>query len=192
MKPLLSVEVIRNLEQAAVLFHPLRIRILGGLSEAASAAKLARELGIPRQKVNYHLRELEKQRLVREVEVKRRGNCVERTMIATARSYVISPEALGGVGAEPEQVKEEGPSAYLVALAADAIRGATEGASGGERTIAHRAEVSLASEEDASDFADELAHLVQELAGNYNNGDPSEEKYTFITGVYPAGKATGR
>lgn len=43
-------------------------------------------------------------------------------MQVTAASFVISPEALGGAGAEPEQARDRFSIAYLVATAARAIR----------------------------------------------------------------------
>src|SRR5829696_7786673 len=67
----------------AVLLRPLRTRILGMLAEPQSAAGIARTLDVARQKVGYHLKELEKQGLVELVEEKKVGNCVERVVRAT-------------------------------------------------------------------------------------------------------------
>jgi len=58
MKPL---HVVRDLEQAAVLLQPVRLRILRALREPLSASALARSFALPRQQLNYHLRELEKE-----------------------------------------------------------------------------------------------------------------------------------
>jgi hypothetical protein len=52
--------------------------------------------------VNYHLRELETQGLVELVEERRRGNCVERIVRATAKSYVVSAEALATLASDPD------------------------------------------------------------------------------------------
>ena len=55
---------------------PLRARILSELTtEPRSAATLAQRVGLSRQKVNYHLRELERHELVELVE-ERRNNFV--------------------------------------------------------------------------------------------------------------------
>ena len=96
-----TLDVVTSPGRAAMLLDPLRLRLLEGLREPDSAAGLARRLRLPRQRVNYHLRELEKHKLVELVGRKRRGNCTARILRATARSYVISPAALGGVGADP-------------------------------------------------------------------------------------------
>ena len=80
------------------------------LAEPASATMLAARVGLARQKVNYHLRALERHGLVELVEERRKGNCTERVLRATAASYVISPAALAAVQPDPDRAP--GP-AYL-------------------------------------------------------------------------------
>ena len=62
-----------------------------------SASGLARKLEMTRQKLNYHLREMEKQGLVELFEEKKKGNCTERLVRATARSYLLRPEIIAMV-----------------------------------------------------------------------------------------------
>ena len=62
-----------------------RLRLVRELVEPDSAAGLAKRLGLPRQRLNYHLRELEAAGLLELVEERRRGNCVERIVRAVAR-----------------------------------------------------------------------------------------------------------
>src|SRR3990172_4549876 len=52
------LDVVRELDRASVLLNPLRRRILRELRAADSASGLSRKLGMARQKLNYHLREL--------------------------------------------------------------------------------------------------------------------------------------
>ena len=52
----------------------------------------------------------------------RRRNCTERFVRATARSYVISPLALGAIGIDANGVRDQFSTAYLVSAAARAIR----------------------------------------------------------------------
>jgi len=94
-----AVELITGAGAAAAAVHPLRRRILEQLREPGTAAGVARNLGLPRQRVTYHVRELQRLGLMETVGERRRGNCVERLVRATATSYLIAPEALGGVGA---------------------------------------------------------------------------------------------
>ncbi len=67
-----AIDVIQQADRASAVLHPLRRQILEALAaEPGSASTLARRLGEPRQKVNYHLRELEQHGFVELVEEKR-------------------------------------------------------------------------------------------------------------------------
>src|SRR5690554_7494300 len=99
---MMDVDVIDDPAAAAVALDPLRSRLLSELREPASAAALASRVGLPRQKVNYHLRALESHGLVREAGKRRWGGLTERRLVASASAYVVSPGALGPVAADPE------------------------------------------------------------------------------------------
>jgi DNA-binding transcriptional ArsR family regulator len=126
--------VLRSPAEAAAVLSPIRLRLLRNLEFPASASSLARRLHLPRQKVNYHLRELERHGLVSLVRERKVGNCTERLVQAAARRFVLSPEVLGGLAAEPattpdvtEQVRAtfESPEAaagFLRDLKAEAVR----------------------------------------------------------------------
>ena len=88
---MLDVEVIEDPAAAAVALDPVRARLLAELAEPASAAALAARVGLPRQKVNYHLRTLEAHGLVELADERRWGGLTERLLVATAASYVVSP-----------------------------------------------------------------------------------------------------
>ena len=63
-----GVMLLRRPEDLSVLLPKPRVRLLEELQRPDSAAGLSRRLGIPRQKLNYHLRELEEAGLVELVE----------------------------------------------------------------------------------------------------------------------------
>ena len=100
---MLDIAAICDPSAAEVTLDPTRARLLAELSRPASAAGLAERVGLLRQKVNYHLRLLEQHGLVELVEERRKGNCTERILRATATSYVISPEALDAVAPDPRR-----------------------------------------------------------------------------------------
>src|SRR5262245_23815025 len=62
-----SVYQVDDAETLQALSHPTRVAILEALREPASAASVARTIGQPRQRVNYHLKELEHAGLVERV-----------------------------------------------------------------------------------------------------------------------------
>jgi DNA-binding transcriptional ArsR family regulator len=96
-----DLQVIEDPAAAAVAMEPTRSRILAELAQPASAATLATRVGLARQKVNYHLRALEAHGLVELAEERKWGGLTERLLIATAASYVVSPNALGPIAADP-------------------------------------------------------------------------------------------
>lgn len=188
-----AVHVIGEAERAASVLHPLRLRILGELNDAESAAGLARKLGVPRQLVNYHLRQLEADGLVETVGERRKRNCTERLVRAVARSYMISPAALGSLAAHPDHVEDRASSAYLVAAAARLISEASE-----QRAVAQRAGKRLATLTIESDvrfaspaaqrrFAEELTDAVAALVTKYHDdAAPTGRRFRLLVGSYPA------
>src|SRR5438046_5911572 len=119
---MLQVAVIESPSAAEASLDPLRSRLLAELAEPRSAAALADRLGLARQKVNYHLRALERHGLVELVEERRKGNVTERLLQATAASYVISPAALAGLQPDPSRSPDRLSARWLIALAARLVR----------------------------------------------------------------------
>ncbi len=188
-----ALALVQDAHSAAAMLDPLRLRLLGELRQPDSASGLARRLRLPRQKLNYHLRELEKRHLVELVEERRRGNCTERILRATARAYLISPEALGPLAADPEKIQDRFSSAYLVAMAARTIREVGALRSRAERagkklaTLTLEADVRFASAADRNAFAEELAAQVAGLASKYHQEDaPGGRSFKFVIAGFPA------
>ena len=117
-----DVDVIEDPQAAAATLDPIRVRLLAALAEPGSATMLAGKVGQPRQKINYHLRELEKHGLIELVEERRKGNMTERVLRATAASYVISPVALGPVAPNPDNAPDRLSARWLLALGARLVR----------------------------------------------------------------------
>ena len=174
---MLDVEVIEDPAAAAVALDPVRTRLLAELVEPGSAAALAARVGIPRQKVNYHLRALEAQGLVELAEERKRGGITERVMRATAANYVVSPAALGEAAVDPGQAADHLSARYLVALAGRLVREvgglARRAAAAGMRlpTFSIDTESRFRSADDRAAFADELTATVLELAARYHHDD---------------------
>ncbi|HEX9700386.1 MAG TPA: helix-turn-helix domain-containing protein [Acidobacteriota bacterium] len=191
-----NIDVVQGRRAAASMLHPMRGRLLHELAEPESAAGLARKLELPRQQINYHLRQLEKEGLVELVEERRRGNCTERVVRATARSYLIGPEALGDLAVDPGKLRDEFSAGYLLALAARAIRDLGHLGTGAERagkrlpTLSLQAEIRFASAADQNAFAEELAAAVAGLTARYHDETASRgRRFRFFAGAYPEPKA---
>jgi DNA-binding transcriptional ArsR family regulator len=119
---MLDVAVISDPAAAEAALHSVRSRLLAELCEPDSASSVGARLGLPRQQVNYHLKELEKFGLIELVEERRKGNCNERIVQATARSYVISPAALTTVAPDTTRSPDRLSSQWLLALAGRLVR----------------------------------------------------------------------
>jgi DNA-binding transcriptional ArsR family regulator len=173
-----QVDVIEDPAAAVVALDPVRARLLGELrDEPASAATLAARIGLPRQKVNYHLRTLESHGLVELAEIRMRGGISERMLRATSATYVVSPAAIAGNGARPEQVADGLSADYLISLAGRIVHEVGSQARQADRaglrlpTFTLDAEVRFRSAADRAAFADELSVAVLELVSRYHHDD---------------------
>jgi len=185
--------VIRDPDSAAAALDPIRQQLLAHLVEPDSATGVARRLGLPRQKVNYHLRALEQAGLVELVEERRKGNCIERVVRASARAYVISPETLGAVAPGADLPADRLSSAYLLAVAGRTIRELAEldarARKTGKRiaTLTLDAEIRFASAAARAAFAEELADAVARLAARYHDDRaPGGRAFRLLAAVHPA------
>ena len=175
---MLDVDVIEDPQAAAAALDPIRARLLAELAGApASAAGVAARVGLPRQKVNYHLKTLEAHGLVELAEVRMRGGIAERILRATAASYVVSPAAIAEAGARPEQVADRLSARYLITLAGRIVREvgalARKADAAGRRfpTLAIDTEIRFRSAADRAAFADDLTAAVVDLAARYHHDD---------------------
>jgi DNA-binding transcriptional ArsR family regulator len=187
-----SLQIIQSPETAALLLDPARLRLVSELATPDSAAGLARRLGLPRQQIGYHLRALEEGGLVELVEERRKGNCTERIVRATARWYLVGPQALGRLGGDATTVRDRFSVAYLIGVAARAIKElaalAALATAAGRRlsTLTLETEICFASAAKRSEFAEELANAVAELTAKYHDDQtPGHRRYRCIAAAYP-------
>ena len=194
---MLDVAVIASPAAAEASLDPIRSGILAALAEPGSAAMLAARLGLPRQKVNYHLKELERHGLVELVEERRKGNVTERVYGATAASYVISPGALGAVSPDPDRAPDRLSARWLLALGSRLIQEVGTLLSGSARagkpvaTYGMDARVRFASAADRAAFAEELTQAVSALVSAYHDEQAGGgREYRLVVGLHPIPPAT--
>lgn len=190
---MLDVTVIEDPSAAVVSLDPMRARLLAELAAGpASAAMLASRVGLPRQKVNYHLKALERHGLVELAGERRKGNVTERLMRATAASYVISPLALAPVQPDPDRFRDQLSARWLLALAARLVRDVGALITGAVKarkrlaTYALDADVRFASAADRAAFVEELTHGVSALVAKYH--DPHAEggrDHRIVVALHP-------
>ncbi|GED30516.1 MULTISPECIES: winged helix-turn-helix domain-containing protein [Brevibacillus] len=185
----LETYVVESPEQAMALLNPLRAEILSRLTEPASAAEVARGINEIPQRVNYHLKALEKVGLVRKVGSRQVRNLVEVLYLAIARTYVLS-EALNWASDTVQQMKDQGALSHLVNTAERIKRDALAlmERSDQEEQIPSAtldASIRLASAEQRSAFVEEYVQLVNQLVKKYQTQAQGQETYQVILAVYP-------
>ncbi len=192
MPGMIDVEVIDKPEAAIVALGPIRSRILAELAEPASAATLASRLGMARQKVNYHVRALESHGLAKVAEKRRWGGLTERLLVATACSYVVSPNALGPIAADPDRSGDRLSASYLLALAARVIREVSalvRRASETNKSLATLSidtEVRFRSASDRTAFSGELTKSIASLVARYHDATaPGGRAHRLVLVAHP-------
>src|SRR5690242_10622523 len=157
-----DVEVLEGAETAAAVLDPARLRILTALRDPDSSAGVARSLGLPRQRVGHHVRALEAAGLLTCVGERKKRNCVERLLRASARTYVLAPRLLGALGLTTDEARDRFSSTSLLAAAGKVIeevstlRPKAEAAGKKLPTLTLQTEVRFASARSQNAFLEEL------------------------------------
>ncbi len=181
--------LVRDAERLGALAHPMRVQILEALREPGSAAAVARRIGQARQKVNYHLKELDQAGLVKLVGERRTGNFVESLYQAVARTFLISPEVVWADGRRSETLRTQHSLGTLVLLGErlqhDAAvlldKAAYEGREIASASVV--AEARFATEEEREAFLGAYLRATAELLEKYGNRDG--EGYRVVLAAYP-------
>ncbi len=188
-----ALEIIDDPTRARSALQPIRLQLLHLLEQPQSAPQLARALDMPRQRVLYHLRQLEAQRLVEAQYRGAVGRRIDRTYARTATSYAIAPQALGGVAVDPATVADAFSSAYLSAVAGRALNDLAAlgraAAASKKRvpTITIETEVRFATPADQRQFADELTTAFATIAAKFHRPNASHGRtFRVFACGYPA------
>ena len=172
-----SLQVLDAPGPAAAVLEPARLRILSVLREPDSSAGVARRLGLPRQRVGHHVRALEAAGLLTCVGERRKRNCVERLLQATARSYVLAPQLLGQLGLPSDALQDRFSSTYLLAAATRVIQEVSElrprAEAAGKKlpTLTLQTEVRFATARSQNQFLEELLASFAELIEKHHQPD---------------------
>jgi DNA-binding transcriptional ArsR family regulator len=183
-----ALALVRDPEDLRTALTPLRRRLLELLREPASATQLAEAVGLTRQKVNYHLRALERAGLAVLVAERPRRGCVERLLAASADAFVVDPDVLGPVAGIDTQ--DRMAAVHLVNAAAAVVRDVARQQEAADRegtrllTFTVEAEVRFGAPADIERFAARLGELVAQAAGEFEA--PAGRAYRVVAGGHPA------
>lgn len=183
------MKTVRDGGTLAVLNHPLRLQILEALRESGSAASVARLIGAPRQKVNYHLKELHRHGLVHEVGERRVGNLTETLFRSVAGAFVVAPEAIWGGPTRAEAVRSQISLEQLLSageqLQQDAVALLDRAAFDDEEIASAAVTVDVAFRDEAAraSFLREYLAAVQELTERHSV--TAGEPYRVVFAAHP-------
>lgn len=187
------LDIIDDPTRARTALQPIRLQLLHLLERPQSAPQLAQAIGMPRQRVLYHLRTLEAQHLVEAHEHGTVGRRIDRSYVRTATSYAIAPKTLGGVAVDPRTVADAFSSAYLSAVAGRTLNDlAALGRAAAARrkrvpTMTLETDVRFATPASQREFASELASALAALVAKFHQPDaPQGRTFRVFAGGYPA------
>jgi len=185
-------------ERASVLLDPLRLRILREAYSPSSATAIAQRLELPRQRVNYHVRQLAAAGFLEDAGQRRKGNLIEQLWRATASSYLLVPEVLGPLAVDRRRIEDRRSAAYLLALTgqvqSEMAQVEAEAEDQGRRvpTLSMSGELRFESVEQRASFARALraavAQVVEDFASPFRSEDGAAgtgRPYRLVLGCYP-------
>jgi DNA-binding transcriptional ArsR family regulator len=182
-----SVDVFRGNERLRGTLTPLRRRLLVELREPASATGLAARLDESRQRINYHLREMEKSGLVELVELRQRRGRTERVMRTTARTVIVAPAIIGELA--PATQDRFAADTLLAATAhtfEEVAQMREDADKAGKRLVTFTIEtdIGFGRPADITRFAEQLAVRVGELAAEFDS-PTARRRYHLLIGGHP-------
>jgi hypothetical protein len=202
-----QVRAVRDAGSAYSLLNPIRKRILESLREPDSASGLARRMRMPRQVLNYHVKEMARARLLRPAGRRKRRALFEQCYVASAVAYVLSPEIMGPLAARPDSARDRSSAGFLLGMA-NQVQGevsyALERAEAeGKRlaTLGMSSQIRFLTAEQRTQFSQALDSAVLSVIERFaspfqgESGEPAPGRaYRLVLGCYPiaAPGASGR
>ncbi|WP_044640935.1 winged helix-turn-helix domain-containing protein [Risungbinella massiliensis] len=187
----LERHIVESPEQATALMNPLRAEILSNLRKPASASEVARNINESPQRINYHLKMLEKVGLVRKIGNRQVRNLVEVLYQGIAQTYVLA-ESLAWSPDTIQKIKDQSSLAHLIhtsdQIKKDALLLMERSDENEEIPSASLSmKVQLRDQQTREKFVQEYVDMVKELLQKYQatqqqvDGDP----YQVVLAVYP-------
>jgi hypothetical protein len=189
------IAAVRDPGAAYSLLHSVRRKILRSLSEPDSASGLSRRLRLPRQVLNYHIKEMARARLLRAAGRRKRRALFEQFYVASAMAYVLSPEILGSLAADAGLPQDRLSAEFLLGLGGQLQRELSYAVERSQKAGKRLATWSLSSElrftsaGQRADFVGTLeAAVLKAVAAHSSPSEAAGERgrpYRLILGCYP-------
>jgi len=195
---------IEETGQARAALDPLRRRLLARAREPVSATAAAAELGLKRQRVNYHVRALFEAGLLRRAGRRPRRGLAEQLYVATADAYLLAPSLLGPLRADERKLRDRFSAAYLLArtqrVIGDVVTVLRQAARARKRvaTLTLDTDVRFKSAAQRREFTEALQRAVERVVHKHtapaqrSDGRPGTGRpYRLVLACHPAPKRRG-
>jgi DNA-binding transcriptional ArsR family regulator len=167
-----ALAVVDEEQHVRTLLRGPRMRLLAALRNSPdSASGLSARLGMPRQTINYHLRQLEQAGLLELVEERGHGRCVERVVAPTSAAIAVSPAALGPLAPRSADMGDRASAEYLAARAGEVVRdlGRLLRTGDASPTLPPEPRIRFAGVEERAAFARDLQEAIATLVSRYHD-----------------------
>jgi DNA-binding transcriptional ArsR family regulator len=191
-----SVALVSDAEKARAALSPLRRQLLERLRVPGSAASLAGELALPRQKLNYHLRVLEEAGLVKLVEERMRRGFTERILVTCADTFVVDPALMDHAQERAAETQDRHASEHLLHVAGDIIRDVARMREDADRagkrllTLTVEAELAFTTPAEFDAFTEQLSEAVAQIAKRYSPSPTRHGRhYRLVAAAHPKARS---
>ena len=180
---------------ARLALSPLRRQLLSRLRTPASAAALSEAMDMPRQKIGYHLRMLEKAGLLALVGTRRRRGFTERLFETRAEALIVDPMILAPADPNAAEKQDRFAADHLVRAAAGIVRDVSRMREAAEAegsrllTFTVEADIALAAPSDVERFAARLSEALAGIAADFAPRQGAGRAYRITVAGHPAAGA---
>ncbi|MBX2800744.1 MAG: helix-turn-helix domain-containing protein [Myxococcales bacterium] len=187
--PLPDLLHVRELDQARVLLHPVRVAVLQRMREPTTVAELATALDMTPQRMNHHVKALLEAGLIEAVREERVRNFVRTSYRAKGKVVWLSPELARDPQAEAARERDALSLSALLTMAEEVQHdvGALLSRSHAEEvpSLGLRLEVHLADEEARRAFAQDVLDALAPVVERYQGPADAQGPFTLNVLCYP-------
>lgn len=187
-----SLAMVEDAMAARAALSPLRRQLLRRLREPGSAASLSEAMKLPRQRIGYHLKVLERAGLIVVAGERQRRGFTEHLFAARSDALIVDPLILGANDPEGVEKQDSFAAEHLVGTAARIVRDVSRmreaAKEEGSRllTFTVEANVTFAAPGDIERFAARLADALAGLAAEFTPKRGKGRTYRVTVAGHPA------
>jgi DNA-binding transcriptional ArsR family regulator len=187
--------IVSEPEQAAALLHPIRSEIIRLLREPRSATELSKEMNDSAQKVNYHLKMLEKVGLVVRAGTRNVRNLVEVLYRSVGKTFLLS-DSLGLSQETIQKLQDQTALAHVLAFTErvkrDAVSLMEQSADQEIPSAVMEMEISLSGTAERQAFLQDYTNMLTQLIKKHHDPKKLESKTFHVSmTMYPKPEGGG-